>query len=1026
MDVPDYLRDKPRWLLWKWATPDNRPRFKMPVQPNGKPAMSTDPGTWCSYDEAVAAINKFEGLGIGLGFGVWGIDLDGAFGPDGLKDWAAEIIARVDSYTEFSPSGKGVHILVIGDKSMDSGLKVNISETEHFEAYMTARYFTFTGNHVPGTPDDLQDRTTVFKALRAEYEALRPSSQRVRLARRASQGSETGKAAGKALEQAVHLTDEELLAKAQSGPSGEAFKRLWEGDLADYKGDHSTADMALCGRLAFWTGKDPEQIDRLFRQSELMRPKWDTRRGLGTYGEQTIEIAIDNCEETYSGPDTSSLNFVEQLKAKRAAKAKSTQVVGDTVKTGHVKDHERGLDKTAHGKPVHVVETARAGQRQIEANEGTARFEAHGGEGRLRKDGSAFSADTDTEAFAAEEWVAHYFGQEPDRSIGHNDAGYDFMIGDLKVDAKLHPPTGHLIVNPGKVKADRYVVVIGSRGAFKIKGWATAQDVLDHPQINFGYGLKHAVPYADLRTEPMIEEGEAASVHKPGTLKPGVRLSPLGQEFTAKSDGIESMADLFSGHDPNAPHVSGVVIMPEPDIKPAHLTTDDTTTVLPAEVDSSLNGGNQPSPVALTHRADGVIEKPIKWMWKYRIPLGMTGMIDGDPGVGKSSIVSALTAHITTGTPWPDGCPCPIGDVIIIGGEDVEESVMIPRLRAAGANISRVHLMHTVIDEITETTRLFRLPDDTQRLVDEVIRVGAIMVVFDPIMPYISGRKNTNSDQDVRQALTQLANDAGKLGCTVTLLRHLNKQANDTQVAMYRGLGSIGFSGLSRWGFTVARVKKTKNPTVFSMAPNKASVSAQAKAYRYTIQPVVYPLEGYDEPMETSKIEWQEEVDEDADDLLAPVEGKASPKLDLAVELLYKLLEGSPMRSEDAIERLKAQGIQRTTSFEATKQMGVVIRKVGYGAGAYWAWGLPGADFGGLMAAFGRDAVTIVGDSVTTKIRSKSVEDSVSESSEGSGQNDEDSVSESSRGFERIFDESEGFLVFKSSKDSLKSGGSDE
>lgn len=360
LDIPDSLRHLPLWFNWRWAERvDNgtKKRFKLPCQVTGRAASSIDRNTWTTYDKAAEASSQFDGLAIGFGhwgeppddYCIAGIDLDGCLAEGGgLKDWAAEILGRVDSYAEFSPSGKGIHILVKVGPDYLPGIKINLSETEHVEFYSTARYFTFTGNRVPGTPDDLQPRRAVYEALRAEYEARRPSSARTRAAQSATKPA----TAGKADERRVILTNAEIVEKAQSGPSGEAFERLWNGDMADYREDHSAADMALAGRLAFWTGKDPEQMDLLFRSSGLFRPKWDTRRGLSTYGEQTIEVAIANCEEIYSGGDRSSESFVEKLKAKRAAKVAATQVLGDTVKAGHVREHTRGEDKPDRVKPI--------------------------------------------------------------------------------------------------------------------------------------------------------------------------------------------------------------------------------------------------------------------------------------------------------------------------------------------------------------------------------------------------------------------------------------------------------------------------------------------------------------------------------------------------------------------------------------------------------------------------------------------------------------------------------------------------
>ena len=87
--------------------------------------------------------------------------------------------------------------------------------------------------------------------------------------------------------------DEELINKARKGKYGGNFQKLWQGDTSGY-GSQSEADLALCNHLNFWTGGDPQRIDRLFRQSGLMRPKWDEQRGAQTYGAIFIAKTMDS------------------------------------------------------------------------------------------------------------------------------------------------------------------------------------------------------------------------------------------------------------------------------------------------------------------------------------------------------------------------------------------------------------------------------------------------------------------------------------------------------------------------------------------------------------------------------------------------------------------------------------------------------------------------------------------------------------------------------------------------------------
>lgn len=100
----------------------------------------------------------------------------------------------------------------------------------------------------------------------------------------------------------AHLDDAELLRRMFASKSGAKIQRLFDGNTEDYGGDHSAADMALCNHLAFFTGKDPARMDAMFRQSGLMRPKWDVRHsGDGdTYGQMTIAAAIAGTADVYT------------------------------------------------------------------------------------------------------------------------------------------------------------------------------------------------------------------------------------------------------------------------------------------------------------------------------------------------------------------------------------------------------------------------------------------------------------------------------------------------------------------------------------------------------------------------------------------------------------------------------------------------------------------------------------------------------------------------------------------------------
>lgn len=111
-------------------------------------------------------------------------------------------------------------------------------------------------------------------------------------------------------DKAEWLTDEAIIARMLGSAKADEIQALLNGDTSAYGGDDSAADQALCNYLAFWTRKNRLQMDRIFRQSKLMRPKWDEKRGQKTYGEMTIDKACEGTSKVYEPPkDEQKLTF---------------------------------------------------------------------------------------------------------------------------------------------------------------------------------------------------------------------------------------------------------------------------------------------------------------------------------------------------------------------------------------------------------------------------------------------------------------------------------------------------------------------------------------------------------------------------------------------------------------------------------------------------------------------------------------------------------------------------------------------
>ncbi|AWR85667.1 DUF927 domain-containing protein [Meiothermus taiwanensis] len=275
--VPSSLRSLNQWVLWRFVERDGK-RTKAPYQPSGKPARSNDPTTWTDFESAVKALKagNFDGLGFVFAKdgGIVGVDLDWkAWAGEGVPLEAQTIVDRLNSYTEWSPSRKGCHVLLRGKLPDGIGNRKQLAPGVDLEVYDHGRFFTVTGWHWTGYPEDLEDRQAELEALLAE---IFPRKQ------------ETLKGAP----QPVALDDTALLERMFSSKHGAKIRRLWDGDTSGYP-SQSEADLALTQHLMWWCGNDTGRVDRLFRQSGLYRPKWDEKRFSDgrTYGEGTLEKA---------------------------------------------------------------------------------------------------------------------------------------------------------------------------------------------------------------------------------------------------------------------------------------------------------------------------------------------------------------------------------------------------------------------------------------------------------------------------------------------------------------------------------------------------------------------------------------------------------------------------------------------------------------------------------------------------------------------------------------------------------------
>ncbi|KXO14530.1 nucleoside triphosphatase, D5 family [Clostridiales bacterium KA00134] len=281
-NIPEYLKENASWCLWKYEIRNNK-ETKIPFNPTTDGYASVNnPKTFATFEKASEKLSSYDGLGIRVDGKLVAIDVDGCVINGGLNDLAKEIVNHFSqSYIEFSPSGKGLRLFTFLPNSITYNndiYKMKSKEVEVYVAGFTNRFVTVTG-HVYQEGEIVEESEGLLWLLE-KY--LKREKQ-----------SKTTKQNFKS-----YLSDEEVIEKASNAKNNEKFLNLWAGNIKAYPSS-SEADLALTSILAFYAGGDVEQIDRLFRQSELFRDKWDENRGGKTYGEITIEKAISSLKDVY-------------------------------------------------------------------------------------------------------------------------------------------------------------------------------------------------------------------------------------------------------------------------------------------------------------------------------------------------------------------------------------------------------------------------------------------------------------------------------------------------------------------------------------------------------------------------------------------------------------------------------------------------------------------------------------------------------------------------------------------------------
>ncbi len=338
----------------------------------------------------------------------------------------------------------------------------------------------------------------------------------------------------------------------------------------------------------------------------------------------------------------------------------------------------------------------------------------------------------------------------------------------------------------------------------------------------------------------------------------------------------------------------------------------------------------KPAGRLVTVCAADIVPEHVEWLVDQSFPLGMLAVIGGQPGLGKSQISINLAAGVTTGNGLPGtGAFKDLGSVIILANEDDAARTIRPRLDAAGADISKVHIVEGVAREGVDID-IFQLDQDIADLRERALHIGDVkLIIIDPPSAYLGTKVDSYKDSDVRRVLMPLGTLAQDTGAMILLIVHLNKRTDGG--AQQRFSGSTAWTAAPRVGFMVAEDPLTKQRF---MLPVKNNIGDDRLGYQYHIEEKLINYGG--QTFKSSSIVWDQTTNRSVAELLTPPNASRVSVVDDAKSFLEDELANGPLPVDQIKASAKAAGISWPSVNRAKKVMPVSSRKIGDG----WVWTL--------------------------------------------------------------------------------------
>lgn len=363
-------------------------------------------------------------------------------------------------------------------------------------------------------------------------------------------------------------------------------------------------------------------------------------------------------------------------------------------------------------------------------------------------------------------------------------------------------------------------------------------------------------------------------------------------------------------------------------------------------------------PRLITRSMHEYTPEPMRWIWPGRIAQGKLTLIAGDPGLGKSFLTIDLAARLSRAGTMPDGTlgrrslageprPC---DTIFLSAEDDPGSTVLPRLHAAGADLTRVHFAEAVAQTPGDYDASVCLDRHIEAIFNRVRSSPSIgMIVIDPLSAYL-GDIGENRNAEVRGMLQRLAAQAAAYRVAVVAVTHLNKKGGDR--AIYRAMGSLAFVAAARAVHLVCRHPDDENARLFMEAKNNVSTPNPTLSYRLTPVAIedVRPLGALDTDdrsqwtIRTARLDWDDApcayTSESFDSAEATEQADALEEACAWLLATLRAAPGQAMATTAIKECAERDGLSWGAVRRAKRRTGVTARK-GNSANAAWEWRVP-------------------------------------------------------------------------------------